>query len=104
MVFSGTTQRFIHPQIGKFMQMMKKKPLQQFKSKVTSSLQRLIESIDYALITKGGEGNELAILKEILIRLYANKWKEMIWEEYTSLKKNKTWVLTKLANGCLKSN
>jgi hypothetical protein len=24
MVFSGTTQRFIHPQIGKFMQMMKK--------------------------------------------------------------------------------
>jgi hypothetical protein len=40
-----------------------KKPLQQSKSKVTSSFQRLIESIDYVLITKGGERNEPIILK-----------------------------------------
>ncbi len=71
-----------------------KKPLQQSKSKVTSSFLRLIDSIDYALIIEGGERNEPIIRKETLIKLDVNKWKEVIWEEYTSLKKNKTWVLT----------
>jgi hypothetical protein len=33
------------------------------------------------------------------MRLDVNKWKEAIWEESTSLKKNKTWVLTKLPDG-----
>jgi hypothetical protein len=45
-----------------------KKPLKQSKSKVTSSFQRLIESIDYVLIIEGGEKNEPMILKETLIR------------------------------------
>jgi len=103
MVSSGTTQGCVHPQIAKFMKMMKK-PLQQPKSKVTSPLQRFIESIDYALITKGGERNEPIILKETLIRLDANKWKEVIWEEYTSWYSphylmEDFWLD---ANGCLK--
>jgi hypothetical protein len=68
-------------------------------SKVTHPLQRLVESIDYALIIKGGKGNEPITLKETLIRLYTNMWKEMAMEEYISLKKNKTWVLTTLLNG-----
>jgi hypothetical protein len=76
-----------------------KKPLQQSKSKVTSSFLRLIDSIDYALIIEGGERNEPIILKETSIRLDVNKWKEAIWEEYTSLKKNKTWVFTNFPNG-----
>jgi hypothetical protein len=78
-------------------EMMKKNHYNNLSSKKTNPLQRVIESIDHALITEGGEGNEH--VNETLIKPNANKWKEEIWEEYTSLNKNKTWVVTKLPNG-----